>query len=116
MATQRQLDRLISLKIKKKALDVSIKELETAIIEKRPPQSYTGIHGKLDLITRSNFSVPNNTDLIEEVGQTTFNEKATMSASKIKTAVGESRFEELIDEGIVRENAPSRYYKLTTLD
>jgi hypothetical protein len=116
MASKAKLDRLIALKIRKKSLDKKIEDLQKEILSNSPPETYTGIDGKLTLHQRKNYSVPNNVNLIKHISRETFLEKASMAVSKIVTAVGEDRFKKLLEKGVIIEGPPSRFYQLTILE
>lgn len=117
MATKAMLDRLVRLKVRAKQIEEQIKDVQEAIFAS---EDYPEIHqvanlGMIKLTRRQNYKIPSNGLLIQEVGQTTFNERAKMSASEVKKAVGETGFEALLDKGVILEGKASEYYSVTVL-
>lgn len=117
MATKAMLDRLVRLKVRAKQIEEQAKEVQEAIFasEDYPNEHMVQNLGMIRLSRRQNYSIPTNAGLIKEVGQTTFNERAKMSPSEVKKAVGEKGFEVLLEKGVVLEGKLSEYYTVTVL-
>ena len=107
--------RLAQLKSQMKELEKEVKELQEKILAKSStPEKFETDFGVLKIETRRNYSIPDNNELIKKssITKEIFINTATISMTKVKTICGDAGFVNLIEEGVIEEKDPTRFFKL----
>lgn len=117
---RRKLDRLVELKAQIKPLEAEAKQIQDHLVKTYGidlPKLHETRDGKIVLSIRQNFTQETgdiNLLIIEHIGQKRFNEEASMSMTKIKGIGGQVLIKKLIEDGVLKVEAPTLYYSFKT--
>ena len=106
---------LAELKFEINTLEKKAKEIQEGLIKKygeELPKDWTFSEGKLVLCSRQNWDKVKNSDVIPIVGQDVFNKYASITATGLKEAGGQTLIDNLIRTGSLRKKPATIYYSL----
>lgn len=107
-------ERLAEVKFKMKSLEKEAKDLQEELLGLSPPEKTETEFGILKLESRHNFKIRDNQELIQKSSLTKeiFINSAKIAVSTVEKIVGNAQFVRLIEEGVINEEEPSRFFKL----
>lgn len=110
---QNQLEELAYLKQEIKSMEERASELQSIILT-NPEYDHEPVQtpfGKLSLTSRSNYSAPDNTGVIQEIGLDRFKTIAKVSVSDLKKIGGDNLISRLLDiKGTTFVKKPNTFY------
>jgi hypothetical protein len=112
---QKKMAELAELKFEINTLEKKAKEIQEDLIKKygeELPKDWTFSEGKLVLCSRQNWDKVKNSDVIPIVGQDLFNKYATITATGLKEAGGQTLIDKLVHLGSLRKKPATVYYSL----
>lgn len=116
MARTREYERLAKLKAEEKKLKEEISALQQKILlsEHEHGEKIVTKYGPLQYQEQQSYKILDNHKLIKNssITQQIFINVAKISASELKKIVGEPEFKTLLRKKIVKQNDPSRFFKL----
>ena len=111
---KQKLDRLVELKAQIKPLEEEAKAIQEHLVKTygdELPKKHETADGSLTLGMRQNWTIGKpNPIIIKMIGQTRFNQKATMTMTTIKDVGGQLLISKLVDAGELKAAAPTIYY------
>lgn len=123
MSEEELLEKLATLKSEKQEIEKfqladiqeEIKAIEKELTSRDSPiEKAETAAGKLCLVRKPNYKIPDNLELIDQssITRSIFLQKAKMSITDVRSALAEGEMEELIEKGVIRSENPTMYYQL----
>jgi len=116
MKMRRLLDKLAELKNQAKMIKDEVDTVQEKILDLpgHPTEYKHSEYGTLKLSERTNWAPISNLKLLERevLEEEDIIELAKISAAALKKQIGTNLFEELVDDGVIKQKSPSIFYTL----